>query len=598
MKSRMRTKILLLCLCSTLAALIVQTFLFQRASSALLYEQTERAGYRSLENMLNEMTSFFKKIEGGLIKIYNDREFLQDLSTGMSAEELHSKYYQYAYTIGTENFSTSDKVMAVYIYNARHEIISTYRKAATPKHNYPRDIYEDEIYNGEKIKEYIASSENDMIISSYYNPYREKNIVRFAVKIYNNTKLNDKIGYIVCDIDSSALQKIMEKYVIDDQMYIWLQPVGDRQIYAIGNLGEESLSYYEKIDDCICRGALEELENISVENEVLFRVSQEDYNLDVYSITPQEMLRRNQEMLTRNLILIAAIMIVLITAITSYITKSLAKPLEELANTMSQVRSGHMHNRVTYRSEDEIGQLGEEFNRMLDEIERLITKVYEDQQLINTAEYKALQAQINPHFLYNTLDTMSSIASIQDCEIVSSLCQSLSGIFRYSLDMKHPYSTVMKEIEHLKNYVFVMNVRMRDEVKYNFHIEEAVLQDSIPRISIQPLVENALKHGLKNKHGKKTVEVRAEDKDKILQICVIDNGVGMDSGEINRKLKENDRGIVESGDSIGIFNINARLKLLYGEEYGVYVESAIGEGTCVTIRIPRMKMEEVETWKR
>lgn len=164
--------------------------------------------------------------------------------------------------------------------------------------------------------------------------------------------------------------------------------------------------------------------------------------------------------------------------------------------------------------------------------------------------------------------------------------------------MKHPYSTVVKEIDHLKNYVFVMNVRMREEVKYNFHIEETVLLDSIPRISIQPLVENALKHGLKNKHGKKTVEVRAEEKDDNLQICVIDNGVGMNSEEINRKLKENDRSIVESGDSIGIFNINARRKLLYGEEYGVFVESVIGEGTCVTIRIPRMKIKEVETWKR
>jgi sensor histidine kinase YesM len=189
---------------------------------------------------------------------------------------------------------------------------------------------------------------------------------------------------------------------------------------------------------------------------------------------------------------------------------------------------------------------------------------------------------------------MSSISSIQNCEIVSSLCQSLSSIFRYSLDMKHPYSTVGKEINHLKNYIFVMNVRMREEVRYSFHVEEKVLQDSIPRISMQPLVENALNHGLKNKHGEKWVRISAQEKDNILEISVQDNGVGMDAAEINRRLKENDKDRVEGGTSIGIYNINARMKMLYGESYGVWVESAYGEGTRVILRIPRMKLEELE----
>ena len=193
---------------------------------------------------------------------------------------------------------------------------------------------------------------------------------------------------------------------------------------------------------------------------------------------------------------------------------------------------------------------------------------------------------------------MSSISSIQNCEIVSSLCQSLSNIFRYSLDMKHPYSTVGKEMNHLKNYIFVMNVRMREEVKYAFHIEETVLQDSIPRISLQPLVENAINHGLKNKHGEKKITITAQEQNGILQVSVRDNGVGMDSAEINRKLEENDKDIVESGNSIGIYNINARMKMLYGERYGLSVESVMGEGSCVFLRIPRRKVEEVETWKR
>ncbi len=598
MRLRMRTKILLACLCSTLAALAIQTLLFERTSSTLLYGQAENAGYRTLENMQNELRIFIREIEGGLVKIYNDRDFLKELGGGTSIEKLREDYYRLAYTIGTENFSTSDRVLAVYIYNAEHEIVSTYRKAVTPKHNYPRDIYENESYNGEKVKEYAASSEAEMLISSYYNPYREKNIVRFAVKIYDTTSLNDTIGYIVCDVDSKALEKIMEKYQIDDGTYTWVQPVGDRAIYAVGEAEKESLAHYEKIEKCIRDGETEKLGSIPGGGEVLFCVQQQGYNLDAYAIMPQELLHRSQEMLGRNLLLVATAVTALITLFITYITRSLARPLEALTETMSRIRAGDTRRRASYRSKDEIGQLGEEFNKMLDEIERLIGREYENQLLLSKAEYKALQAQINPHFLYNTLETMSSIASIQNCELVSTLCQSLSNIFRYSLDMKHPYSTVVKEINHLKNYIFVMNVRMREEVKYGFDIEEAVLQDSIPRLSLQPLVENALNHGLKNKHGEKSVEIRAWEEDGLLLVSVTDNGVGMDGEEMNRRLRENDRDAMESGSSIGLGNINARMKMLYGEEYGVFVESAVGKGSRVLLRIPRRKIEEAEAWKK
>ncbi len=599
MKLRMREKILLVCLCSTLAVLMIQAFLYQRASASLIYEQAENESFHTLENMQNELNTVFKNLEGGLIKIYNNKVFLQDLSSGKSIGELQDTYYRFAYEMATENFSTSDGVVAFYIYTAEHELLSTYRKTVTPKYNYPKDIYEEETKNnGRRVQEYVASSDTGLLVSSYYNENRERNIARFAIKIYNNTNLNDCIGYIVCEVDSKVLEKIMQKYVIDDTMYIWLQPMGDRQLYAIGNLEEESASYYEKIDDCIRRGVREEIQSISEKNKVLFTVPGENYNLDAYSIMPQEMLRRSQAMLTRNLVWIAIVMICMITIVISYITKNLTKPLEQLTDTISRIRAGETGLRAAYVTGDEIGQLGREFNDMLDEIQRLIGREYESQLLLNKAEYKALQAQINPHFLYNTLDTMSSISSIQNCEIVSSLCQSLSNIFRYSLDMKHPYSTVGKEMNHLKNYIFVMNVRMREEVKYAFHIEETVLQDSIPRISLQPLVENAINHGLKNKHGEKKITITAQEQNGILQVSVRDNGVGMDSAEINRKLEENDKDIVESGNSIGIYNINARMKMLYGERYGLSVESVMGKGSCVFLRIPRRKVEEVETWKR
>ena len=216
---------------------------------------------------------------------------------------------------------------------------------------------------------------------------------------------------------------------------------------------------------------------------------------------------------------------------------------------------------------------------------------YENKMSLNYARYQALQAQINPHFLYNTLDTMGSIAEIQGCIQVSNLCQSLAGLFRYSLDMKNPLSTVSGELVHLKNYIYVMNVRMQNQVEYEFHIDDNVLQDTLPRISIQPLVENALNHGLKNQKGKKKVIISAGIRDDDLLISVEDNGIGMSDEKI-RELFSEDPGEKQKNRSIGIFNIHKRMQYLYGESYGVKIKSEPEKGTVVFLEIPRKKQGE------
>ena len=194
-------------------------------------------------------------------------------------------------------------------------------------------------------------------------------------------------------------------------------------------------------------------------NKVIFRVSQEEYNLDAYSIISQSYLEENQRVLTNYLIIIVICMSIVIIILSILVSRGITKPLEQLTIAINKIKKGHIDERAEYNKNDEIGILSENFNEMLDQIEELISSEYEAKLSLNKAEYAALQAQINPHFLYNTLDTMGSIASIQNCDNVSNMCHSLSNIFRYSLDIKNPYSTISKEILHLKNYIFLMNVR-------------------------------------------------------------------------------------------------------------------------------------------
>lgn len=589
---KMNTKVLLLFLGTILFALVLQTILFQRTSSRLIYQQAEEESFNSLKNMQDDIYSLVKDIENGIIDIYNEKEFLKDLRSQTNIYEMREKYYREAYNIAQTNFETSNGVVALYLYNIDHEIISTYRRAVTPRHNYPEDIYESPgSYNEEVARNYVESDDTSMLISSYYNKSRKKDILRFVLKLYNNSNVQDKIGYVVCDVDSKAIRAVMEKYNTDEEAFMWLQPTGDRPIVSFGKLEQKDESSYKNLQEEIRRGKEQVGIMLESENRVFFQVGQSRYNLGAYSIMPQSLLWQNQKVLTKNLVTIAALMLLLAVVIGYFTSKYLTKPLEKMTQTMKEIKEGNTKLRIEEVQRDEIGELAKSFNEMLDKIETLISKEYETQLLLHQAEYNALQAQINPHFLYNTLDTMSSIADIQGCQQVGALCQFLSNIFRYSLDIKHPFSTVAKEIVHLKNYIYVMNVRMQDNIEYHFEIEDSVLKETIPRISIQPIVENALNHGLRNMRGKKQVEICARSLEQDTEIIVKDNGIGMPQEKIDTLLKDTDTVHIR-GKSIGLNNINMRMKMLYGEQYGIQIESKINVGTTVTLRVPKKKLEE------
>ena len=587
---KLRTKILLMVLGCVLTALILQTCLFQNRSSALIYDLAKGESEQSLQNMQNEIYGLIKNMENHLIEIYLDDELIESLQQRERIQELRAKFYRKAYDIVMNEFETSDGVVSLYLYTMDHQIISTYRRAVTPKHNYVTDIYTDrENNNADIVRRYVESDDAVMLVSSYYNKYRGKNILRLVLKLYRESNLDDKIGYVVCDVDMKAVENIMEKYRIDSTVFMWLQPDGDRPVETLGELDAEQKKEYEAV-----RSAVAAQENIVEQlnsKQEFFRVKQNHYNLTAYSMMPQTVLRQNQRNLKINLILIAALMIAAATILTFFISRGLTRPLEMLMDTIQQIGEGNTELRATIVKKDEIGELGKEFNEMLDQMEVLKQKEYQAKQLLSQAEYKALQAQINPHFLYNTLDTMASIAEVRNCPEVSRLSQSLANIFRYSLNMKNPFSTVEQEIAHLKNYIYVMDMRMHDNIQYTFQIEEETLKSKLPRISLQPLVENAINHGLRNKRGAKEVCVRIWIEDGNLMICVADNGVGMESSEINASLQRNEIDYVEQGNSIGLHNINARLKMLYGDQYGLRIDSVLEEGTKVFMILPDNKGE-------
>ena len=431
------------------------------------------------------------------------------------------------------------------------------------------------------------------MISGYRNSAAKKDIVRFVLKLHNYDADRNALGYLVCDINSAALTSIMAKYVDVEQVCLWLQPLNDRVIAMTGEASESQCRIQKQLAKVVQShyksGELEQ----EYDGNYLIQVSQENYNLEAFVLVSQSLLTATQKTLIRTLLIIMGAMILAIMVIVLFVSQWMTKPVEEMSSTITRIKDGETQLRVQPVGwSQELTTLGTEFNEMLDRMQVMAQEELQHKMLVERTEYKMLQAQINPHFLYNTLDTMSGIANAQNCPMVSGMCHSLSAIFRYSLNMTDELSTVQNEMAHVRNYLYVMDVRNGSTIAYDYQIDSDTLADQMPRICIQPVVENALTHGLRNVRRKdKKLLIRSEHVKENLVITVQDNGAGMDAESMNRLLDQNDMKRVESGISIGILNVNARLKRLFGEKYGLHIESTAGEGTTVTITVPAVSTE-------
>lgn len=590
-KRKLSTKLIFIFVLLSLIALTFQAVINYKTSYKVIQDQVRLSSEKSLQNMQAEINDYVILLVRELNNIYKEEEFITDLSADRNVESMKKDYFTLVHDFFINNISANRGIVSIYIYNTNHECITYFRHADTPKYKYPKDIYESEInYNSKKVREYIDSDRYSVLISSYYNENRKSNILRFVYKIYINNR-SDLIGYFVCDVDEKIFQEKIAKYTYSGEQVVSLQVPGDRVVMTYGNIQENQEEHLTDIaqkikNNQVATAMLEEQKKV-------FFVEQRKYDLIAYSIVPESVFS-NEKKILMNYITLAGLAMVLLSIIsTVIITNYLTKPLEKLVTVMKRIKSGERDLLATVESNDEIGELSENFNSMLLQIERLIENEYGAKILKNQAEYKALQAQINPHFLHNTLDTMSGIARMKNCPEVSELCIALSHIFRYSIGMKDSLSSVQKEIAHLTNYLFVMNVRMQNSLNVKIDICEEHRSILIPRLSLQPIVENAINHGLKNKRGEKLIHLYTLEDEKDVIIIVEDNGVGMSQDEINQLLSEGENNVLEKETSIGLVNIHTRLRILFGDKYGISIESIIGQGSRILVRVPRILGNEI-----
>ena len=288
--------------------------------------------------------------------------------------------------------------------------------------------------------------------------------------------------------------------------------------------------------------------------------------------------------------LIGLILFLVVGLATNRISSGITKPVRKLQDIMKTVETGEFHLVGTIKGTDEIRELAHDFDIMVGRIRELVEANTREQELKRKSDLKALQAQINPHFLYNTLDSIIWMGEMGQNKEVVKMTSALSKLFRISISKGHEIITIRDEIAHVQSYLTIQGMRYQDKFNYLIDIDSELHDQPILKISLQPLVENAIYHGIKETDGKGFIKIRGFTENDVIIIKIQDNGKGMNRNELEELIK----GIEISPESrpklsrqgMGLRNVHQRIRLYFGESYGLSCESSSGEGTTISIAIP------------
>lgn len=305
---------------------------------------------------------------------------------------------------------------------------------------------------------------------------------------------------------------------------------------------------------------------------------------------------------TLSLMLFALVVFLILFIVLAYfLARYLTEPITALSHIMAHPREKNRAVESPYMNRtDEIGTLYNQYQTMLEENNRYIKSEYENKMILMDTQMKALESQINAHFLYNTLEAINSLAEIEGAEDISVMALALGDMFRYSIKTKGALVTLEKELAHVKNFVAIQQIRFDNGFRFEMDVPEELYSCRILKLILQPLVENALYHGLLHCNAGSSIYLSARKENKIIYFTVKDDGVGMASETLEQlqKLLEEKPKFGElsqhANESIGLKNINARIRLYYGEDYGLSVKSEQGCGTTVQIKIPELAEETKE----
>lgn len=338
-----------------------------------------------------------------------------------------------------------------------------------------------------------------------------------------------------------------------------------------------------------------QIKKMDQKNYFLVHIKSNYYDWGYLNIIPFNQIFENINMVKTFLIIVFILMFIVVTLLGIRFAKNITSPLENLLASMQYLKVGDfkeakkeaLKNLILH--DDEVGKLQQNFQSMTQQIDELIHENYSKQLTIKETEFKALQAQINPHFLYNTLESINWLAKGNGQTQISKMVESLGFLLRNSISLKKHMITIEEELNIVKNYIIIQTYRFEERLDFCLEVDSSIYGVLIPKLTLQPLVENAIHYALEPMIDPCKIRIYSIVTDKDIKLVVEDNGPGMEPAFLE-KLR---RGEVKTrGQGVGLSNIHDRIKLSYGEKYGVNIESVTNKGTRIIIVLPFEKGED------
>ena len=403
-----------------------------------------------------------------------------------------------------------------------------------------------------------------------------------AIVDVNNSKV---VGVILVNTKMSFMSNLCSKLLFVPNQRIAIIDKENNVIYD--TLTENISKKFDKDIAKIVSGNDAIDKTISIKGEkylVSSRISAVS-SWKIVNIIPESELNKSISVLGRTTIVLTVFIILIALAAVIFLTNQITKPIKKLALLIKLIENGDFNVKIRLRNRNEIGQLARTFNNMTRKVNKLINEVYVDKITQKELEVQMLQNQINPHFLYNTLESIHMMAEINEDEETSTMVRALGRILRYGISKNHEKVTVSQELDNINDYIFLQKIRFSNIFEIIVSISEELYDYVIIKLILQPIVENAIYHGLSETLSGGLIEITGELQENKLLFMVKDNGKGMDAAAVT-KMNNNINDVDNSMSSIGLKNVSRRIKLKYGNDFGLEVCSVLGEYTVVKILLP------------
>ncbi|RAW13382.1 sensor histidine kinase [Paenibacillus taichungensis] len=469
-----------------------------------------------------------------------------------------------AYNILMNYIMMKDRVFSIYLYNLNggQDLFVSPNQPIDPDFKVANELW---------FKKFMHDNDRTITLTTRIDEQLKNKIlaVSHARKIHDVAS-GELLGVIVVSIDIKFIEIVNRNLQEGLRSRFMIVDENDKIVYNVN----------DRLIGTLFRDNVRPPESLNV--VVTSPLSQQKWTTYLYM--PLDELTADGKILGHNLVTLSIVLVLFAAIISIFLSHVITTPIKKLLRNISLVEKGQFEQVEHIRSRDEIGHLSVRFNKMSHELKRMVERMQQEEIEKAKAEMRALHDQIKPHFLYNTLGSVKWIASMQQADKIVEMTDALISMLRYATRSDGTLVTIREEIDNIANYVTIQNVRYYDCIQMNYEIEERLLDYHMPKMILQPIVENAIFHGLAEfeEDGAISIRIQPQGSDIVIEVC--DNGVGMDQHTIQNFME--DKLEADKGTGIGLHNVQRRIQLHFGKPYGIQVASQIGEGTTFTILLP------------